>query len=135
MRYFGDRSTRNAPCVTLTFVTTFPLLGEPLAVDLANTTARVRGREVDLIADDASLAAWLDLPPVLGTVDGAALRDLRDPGPAGPAPRTTRPGLRRLGAAHLVGPAVRPQSAPGRVAQHTVHSELSVLHLANPLRS
>jgi predicted RNA-binding Zn ribbon-like protein len=59
-------------------VTTFPLLGEPLAVDLANTTARVRGREVDLIADDASLAAWLGLHPVLGSVDGDALRALRD---------------------------------------------------------
>ena len=60
------------------FVTTFPLLGEPLAVDLANTTARVRGRDVDLIADDAGVAAWLGLHPVLGTVDGDELRALRD---------------------------------------------------------
>jgi len=78
MRYWSDRSTRNARCVTLASVTTFPLLGEPLAVDLANTTARVRGREVDLIADDAGLAAWLALHPALGPVDGDELRALRD---------------------------------------------------------
>jgi predicted RNA-binding Zn ribbon-like protein len=59
-------------------VTTFPLVGEPLAVDLANTTVRLRGRDVDLIADDAGLAAWLDLHPDLGAVDGDAVRALRD---------------------------------------------------------
>ncbi|GAA3435318.1 CGNR zinc finger domain-containing protein [Kutzneria kofuensis] len=59
-------------------MTTFPLLGEPLAVDLANTTVRMRGRDVDLIADDAGLAAWLDLHPALGAVDGDELRELRD---------------------------------------------------------
>lgn len=60
------------------FVTTFPLLGEPLAVDLANTAVRLRGRDVDLIADDSGVADWLALHPSLGAVDGAALRALRD---------------------------------------------------------
>ncbi|MFI9388997.1 CGNR zinc finger domain-containing protein [Kutzneria sp. NPDC052558] len=59
-------------------MTTFPLLGEPLAVDLANTAVRTRGREVDLIADDAGVADWLALHPVLGPVDGDRLRALRD---------------------------------------------------------
>ncbi|WP_211766943.1 CGNR zinc finger domain-containing protein [Kutzneria sp. CA-103260] len=58
-------------------MTTFPLLGEPLAVDLANTIARLRGRDVDLIADDAGLTAWLSLHPQLGAVDGDELRALR----------------------------------------------------------
>jgi predicted RNA-binding Zn ribbon-like protein len=60
------------------FVTTFPLVGEPLAVDLANTAVRLRGREVDLIADDEGLATWLDLHPNLDAVDGDELRGLRD---------------------------------------------------------
>jgi predicted RNA-binding Zn ribbon-like protein len=59
-------------------VTTFPLVGEPLAVDLANTTVRLRGRDVDLIADDAGLADWLDLHPHIGAVDGDEVRALRD---------------------------------------------------------
>jgi predicted RNA-binding Zn ribbon-like protein len=59
-------------------MTTFPLLGEPLAVDLANTTVRVRGRDVDLIADDEGVTAWLDLHPTLGPADGGELRALRD---------------------------------------------------------
>ena len=59
-------------------MTTFPLIGEPLAVDLANTAIRLRGREVDLIADNEGLAAWLDLHPQLGTVDATEVRALRD---------------------------------------------------------
>ena len=59
-------------------VTTFPLVGEPLAVDLANTAIRLRGRDVDLIADDAGLNAWLGLHPHLGAVDGDEVRALRD---------------------------------------------------------
>ncbi len=59
-------------------MTTFALVGEPLAVDLANTAVRLRGRDVDLIADDESVAAWLDLHPSLDPVDAAELRALRD---------------------------------------------------------
>ncbi|MFC0545900.1 CGNR zinc finger domain-containing protein [Kutzneria chonburiensis] len=59
-------------------MTTFPLVGEPLAVDLANTAVRLRGREVDLIADDEGLAAWLELHPGIGKVDGDEVRALRD---------------------------------------------------------
>ncbi|MFC0434254.1 ABATE domain-containing protein [Kutzneria buriramensis] len=59
-------------------MTTFPLLGEPLAVDLANTAIRLRGRDVDLLADDDAVTAWLDLHPDLDPVPGEALRTLRD---------------------------------------------------------
>jgi predicted RNA-binding Zn ribbon-like protein len=60
------------------FVTTFPLLGEPVAVDLANTAVRLRGRDVDLIADDDGVSSWLSLHPALGPVAGPELRALRD---------------------------------------------------------
>jgi predicted RNA-binding Zn ribbon-like protein len=59
-------------------VTTFPLLGEPLAVDLANTAVRLRGRDVDLLADGDAVTAWLDLHPALDPVSGGELRALRD---------------------------------------------------------
>ena len=41
---------------------TFPLLGEPLAVDLVNTVAAVgpNGAHVDQIARPDGLLAWLD---------------------------------------------------------------------------
>ena len=39
----------------------FPLLGEPLALDLANTRFTHRGREVDLLPAPAALAEWLAL--------------------------------------------------------------------------
>jgi predicted RNA-binding Zn ribbon-like protein len=59
-------------------VTTFPLLGEPVAVDLANTAVRMRGRDVDLIADEDGVASWLSVHPTLGPVAGPELRALRD---------------------------------------------------------
>lgn len=37
----------------------FPLLGEPLALDLVNTRTRRDGPEVDFLADPAALDAWL----------------------------------------------------------------------------
>lgn len=37
----------------------FQLLGEPLALDLANTRVRSRGAEVDLLDSRTALAAWL----------------------------------------------------------------------------
>ncbi|MFJ7208802.1 CGNR zinc finger domain-containing protein [Streptomyces sp. NPDC098789] len=39
---------------------TFPLLGEPLALDLLNTSSPAMG---DLIADPAALAAWVEAQP------------------------------------------------------------------------
>jgi predicted RNA-binding Zn ribbon-like protein len=60
------------------FVTSFPLLGEPLAVDLANTAVRLRGRDVDLLADDDLVTTWLELHPALDPVSGGELRNLRD---------------------------------------------------------
>jgi predicted RNA-binding Zn ribbon-like protein len=40
--------------------TYFPLLGEPLALDLANTIVRHAGQDLDLLADERQLRAWLD---------------------------------------------------------------------------
>lgn len=37
----------------------FPLLGEPLALDLANTVVREHGELRDLLAEPAGIAAWL----------------------------------------------------------------------------
>ncbi|MFF4430296.1 CGNR zinc finger domain-containing protein [Streptomyces sp. NPDC001513] len=60
---------------------TFPLNGEPLALDLLNT----RTAEGDLVADPAGLAAWLDvqagrLTPVgaVGAAEVAAVRAVRE---------------------------------------------------------
>ncbi|MFD9370738.1 CGNR zinc finger domain-containing protein [Streptomyces sp. NPDC060020] len=60
---------------------TFPLTGEPLALDLVNT----RTAEGDLVADPAGLAAWLDaqaarLTPVagVGAAEVAAVRAVRE---------------------------------------------------------
>ncbi|WP_202508514.1 ABATE domain-containing protein, partial [Streptomyces sp. SID1046] len=59
---------------------TFPLIGEPLALDLLNTEAAVG----DLVADPAGLTAWLAaqagrLTPVdvVGEGEVAAVRALR----------------------------------------------------------
>lgn len=60
----------------------FPLLGEPLALELANTVVQTRGREVDLLAEPGAVTAWLaaqaarlpaGAPPTAGEV--VALRD------------------------------------------------------------
>lgn len=59
----------------------FPLVGEPVAIDLANTVVRERGVDLDLLAEPAGVDEWMrlhasQLPP--GAVDGTALRALRD---------------------------------------------------------
>ncbi len=65
--------------------TRFPLVGEPLAIDLANTIARHAGREVDLLSDERQLRDWLDeqrarLPRVDATKQLlAAVRGVRRP--------------------------------------------------------
>ncbi|TAN08129.1 MAG: hypothetical protein EPN38_04220 [Rhodanobacteraceae bacterium] len=63
----------------------FPLLGEPIALDLANTRVRRQGETVDLLDTPAALAAWLRYEharlPWAGTVTGGdvtAVRELRD---------------------------------------------------------
>lgn len=65
-------------------------MGEPLALDLVNTRARLPKQEFDFLSDLASLRHWLDcererlatLPPSLLTspaeADLAAVRELRD---------------------------------------------------------
>lgn len=59
----------------------FPLIGEPVAIDLANTVVRGRVVDVDLLADQAGIDDWFrlhadHLPP--GPVEGSSLRELRD---------------------------------------------------------
>ena len=61
---------------------TFPLLGEPLALDLVNTCVRRDGRAADLLDTPAALAAWLKAQsarlPWSGPVDDADLRAVKD---------------------------------------------------------
>ena len=63
----------------------FPLLGEPLALDLVNTWVRRNGVDVDLLDKSAALTAWLRAEHArlawTGTADAAdlkAVRTLRD---------------------------------------------------------
>ncbi|MEU5810888.1 ABATE domain-containing protein [Streptomyces sp. NPDC047718] len=94
----------------------FPLLGEPLALDLLNTRPAGRG---DLIADPAGLAAWLDeqagritaVDPV-GAAEVAAVHAVREA--AGLALAAVRAGerppvaaLRALNEASAAAPAHR----------------------------
>lgn len=65
--------------------TTFPLLGEPLALDLVNTRICVGGEQVDLLDTPAALTSWLTAQTArvrwLGSVDDAdlvAVRALRE---------------------------------------------------------
>lgn len=59
----------------------FPLLGEPLALDLVNTRVRRGGVEVDLLDSPAALAAWLRAEhgrvAWTGAADAADLANLR----------------------------------------------------------
>lgn len=69
-------------------MTTAPVLGEPLPIELANTTYAVRGHPQDGLADVDALVWWLDQvrPRLRGdvdlttvdTVDLRAARELRD---------------------------------------------------------
>lgn len=70
-------SSSAAPC--------FPLLGEPLSLDLVNTCIRKDGSVVDLLDRPSALAAWLAAEagrqPWSGAVtamDLKAVRDMRD---------------------------------------------------------
>lgn len=63
----------------------FPLVGEPLALDLANTRVRRNGADVDLLDTPAALTAWLraerDRLAWTGPVQASdliAVRNLRD---------------------------------------------------------
>lgn len=59
----------------------FPLLGEPLALDLVNTRVRRGGVEVDLLDSPAALAAWLRVEhgrvAWTGAADAADLTNVR----------------------------------------------------------
>lgn len=63
----------------------FPLLGEPLALDLTNTMVNRDGQQVDLLATPAALTAWLRAEGArvtwrgrAGVAELAAVRALRD---------------------------------------------------------
>lgn len=69
----------------MTTVSRFPLLGEPLALDLVNTRVRRRGSVVDLLDRSAALDDWLraqrarvDWSGRARATDLAAVRTLRD---------------------------------------------------------
>ncbi|QES48622.1 hypothetical protein DEJ50_13105 [Streptomyces venezuelae] len=93
---------------------TFPLTGEPLALDLVNTRPAATG---DLIADPAGLTAWLGaqegrLTPVaaVGAAEVAAVHAVREAAEAAlrPAAAGGRPpaaALRALNAAMAAAPA------------------------------
>lgn len=61
---------------------TFPLLGEPLALDLVNTCVRRDGAALDLLDTPAALAAWLKAQSARlawsGPVDDADLHAVRE---------------------------------------------------------
>lgn len=97
---------------------TFPLTGEPLALDLLNT----RTAEADLVADPAGLAAWLAaqagrLTPVgeVGTAEVAAVRAVREA--ARPALEAARRGARP--------PADALRALNGALAAAPSHRELA----------
>lgn len=68
----------------------FPLLGEPVAVDLANTLVAEGDRLSDRLADDAHVAAWLEAHR-----DGLPERALAEP-PSPAALRQLRDAIREL---------------------------------------
>lgn len=81
----------------------FPLLGEPLALDLVNTRMRRDGNEVDLLQTPAALAAWLHAESTRLAWSGAVdIADLQ-------AVRTLRAALAVLLAARREG--TRPPAA------------------------
>lgn len=53
----------------------FPLVGEPLALDLVNTRVRRGGTDVDLLRSTAALAAWLRMERERVTWHGPATAD------------------------------------------------------------
>lgn len=59
----------------------FPLLGEPLALDLVNTRIRRGGADVDLLDSPAALSAWLraehERVAWTGAIDAAGLANVR----------------------------------------------------------
>src|SRR6187551_2949450 len=63
----------------------FPLLGEPVSLDLVNTRVRCGGADVDLLDTPSALAAWLAAESgrlswsgVVTAADLRAVRTLRD---------------------------------------------------------
>ncbi|MEO6982087.1 MAG: ABATE domain-containing protein [Edaphobacter sp.] len=65
----------------LTTVSPFPLLGEPLSLDLVNTRIRREGADVDLLDEPSALTAWLaaeaDRHPWSGDATVADLQSVR----------------------------------------------------------
>src|SRR5215218_6638988 len=88
-----------------------PVLGEPLALELANTRFAHRGHEHDGLREPADLAAWfrrvrerLPVAPVDGDLDAIGPRELA-------AARELRDALRTLFTAATAGNALAAESA------------------------
>ena len=82
----------------------FPLLGEPLSLDLVNTRIRSDGTDVDLLDAPAALATWLAAESGRLSWSGAvSAADLR-------AVRTLRDAIAALLSARRVGVRPRPQA-------------------------
>ena len=92
----------------------FPLLGEPLALDLVNTRVREDGHARDLLDEPSALATWLAAQAArvrwVGTVTPADLRAVR--------------ALRDAIAALLAARRVR--ARPSRAALATVNAALAM---------
>jgi predicted RNA-binding Zn ribbon-like protein len=84
-------------------VAQFPLLGEPLAVDLVNTVVGSTDGGVDLLASADGLAAWLDAEAARLPIDRTALEV-----PPLDAVRPLREALRVLFRAAMQGTAPDP---------------------------
>jgi predicted RNA-binding Zn ribbon-like protein len=99
----------------------FPLLGEPLSLDLVNTRIRSDGTDVDLLDAPAALATWLAAESGRLSWSGAvSAADLH-------AVRTLRDAIAALLTARRVGARPRP------AAVKAVNAALSALPLANRL--
>src|SRR5574337_172687 len=86
----------------------FPLLGEPLALDLVNTRVRRDHADLDLLDSPSALAAWLHLePPRLAWSGSAGEADLR-----------AVPELRHALAADAVSVLTGPAATRLRVCAH-----------------
>jgi predicted RNA-binding Zn ribbon-like protein len=92
----------------------FPLLGEPVSLDLVNTRVRRGGADVDLLETPSALAAWLAAEsgrlPWAGAVTAADLR----------AVRTLRDAIAALLRARRV------RARPARDAVKVVNTALSI---------
>lgn len=114
----------------MTTTYTFPLLGEPLTLDLVNTRVRRDGAAVDLLDSPAALVAWLQTQsarlPWTGPVDDGDLHAVQDLRAALAAlldarRRDSRPPLRAL---HKLNAALAQPATSTRLSWTTAGPQL-----------